>query len=106
MFTKNNVRIEVNPENLQRFEGYKNIVINPDLSKVIGVAPHFWKLKKGKVLPMSPTERGARLKTIERIGIQNELVFIPYPKSRLTVKNIMIGLGAMAAAIAAILLLT
>lgn len=44
VFTQNNARILVNPPDLTKFDGKPNTFINPDLSLVTGVEPHFWKL--------------------------------------------------------------
>lgn len=72
VFTRTNARILVNPTN-REIQTYKNAVINPDLSAVKAVPPHFWKQEKGKVVPMSDYEMKARLDDISKYGIDNEI---------------------------------
>ena len=44
VFTQNNARILINPDRIDRFEDKPNAFINPDLTFVAGVEPHFWKI--------------------------------------------------------------
>jgi len=37
----------------------KGCIINPDLSRVEGVPRKYWKIHRGKVLPMTANERAA-----------------------------------------------
>ena len=70
VFTRTNARILVNPTELE-YKTYKNSVIDPDLSAVKSVPPHFWKLVDGKVMPMSEAEMKARLDEIAQHGVDN-----------------------------------
>lgn len=72
LFVANTARILVNPES--DYTGVVNAVINPSLTAVKGIPPHFWKLVEGKILPMDETERKERLKSIVRL--------LPPPKHR------------------------
>ena len=47
-FTQNNARILVNPPDLAKFKDKPNVFINPDLTFVNGIEPHFWRLLKAK----------------------------------------------------------
>jgi hypothetical protein len=69
-FTKTNARILVNP-NPDALKGAKNVVWNPDRSRVQGIPPHFWKLKHGKIYPMNRFERAKRKRDIKKHGVVN-----------------------------------
>lgn len=43
VFTQNNARVLVNPDRIDRFMDKPNAFINPDLTFVNGIEPHFWK---------------------------------------------------------------
>lgn len=47
IFTQNNARILINPPDITKFEKKKNAFINPDLTFVTGIEPHFWRLLPG-----------------------------------------------------------
>src|SRR6185369_9525118 len=66
-FTKNNARI-IYLEDLQDLPHLGNVVINPDLTYVNGIAPHYWKYEGGVVLPMTEEERLARDVSIQAYG--------------------------------------
>lgn len=73
-FTKNNCRIiAARGEHLDFYKKAKNCVIEPDLSRVRGEPPHFWKLKGGQVIPMGTDERVARWKDICDNGVDNTI---------------------------------
>lgn len=76
IFTQTNARVLINPphSDLLEYSNWPNTIVDPDLSLVDGVPPHFWKLKDGLIVPMSPGEREARLNQIEKIGADNKLV--------------------------------
>lgn len=59
VFSADNARI-INGIAAGTFSGAKNIAVNPDLSVVAGIAPHYWKLEGDKVVAMSPSEQNAR----------------------------------------------
>lgn len=44
----------INPDD---YKGATNVAINPDLSKLIGIPPHYWKLQNGQIVEMSPSEK-------------------------------------------------
>lgn len=76
IFTPTNARIIRNPSDdaLAEFIKWPNVVIDPDLSKVSGVAPHYWKLiDGGQIVPMSYNEEVARQAQIESSGIDNSI---------------------------------
>jgi hypothetical protein len=72
VFLKYNTRILVNADP-GKYKLFKNAVINPDLSKVRSVPPHFWKLYDGEIVPMTDKEQHIRLKEISRYGIDNHI---------------------------------
>lgn len=77
IFTTNNCRV-VKGVDPNHFSGWKNVVVNPDLSKVRGLPPHHWKLgKNGSILPMSKNERLQRDQHIEKHGADNRVILIP-----------------------------
>jgi hypothetical protein len=71
VFTENNARILINPYNLDQFRAMPNAVIDPDLSHVRGISPHFWKNDEGRIVPMSESERAERLKHLVAHGSDN-----------------------------------
>lgn len=50
------------------YMGQKNILINPDLSKVKGVPPQFWVRQGGRVVEMSRPRKLARKAKIKHLG--------------------------------------
>lgn len=74
VFTKNNARIVVTDE-IKHYERLPNALINPNLSQVKGIPPHFWKLENKKVVPMNRDEKLARLSDHEAFGVDNEIKF-------------------------------
>ena len=69
VFTENNARILINPSPMP--QAGPRVFINPDLSAVRGVAPHFWKVAHGKIVPMSRPEKALRLQHIASNGAIN-----------------------------------
>ncbi|RMF55079.1 hypothetical protein D6745_03190 [Candidatus Woesearchaeota archaeon] len=63
LFTRNNARIFYT-DNVKQF-GNLDIVVNPDLSLVKGLPPHYWKKKGNKIVPMSKSEMNKRYKQIK-----------------------------------------
>lgn len=59
VFTSNNARI-LTVEDTSQYEKWPNAVINPDMSKVRNLPPHYWRLHKGQILPMDAISRVAR----------------------------------------------
>jgi len=70
VFTRNNARI-IHGDAGKKYHGHSCVVVNPDLSVVKNVPPHFWKLSKGKIVPMNGVEKAIRNLEIERDGIEN-----------------------------------
>lgn len=70
-FTKNNCKLLSVPEDKVHLYKRKNCVIAPNLGRVKGHEPHFWKQKGGNILPMGTDERVARWKEICENGIDN-----------------------------------
>lgn len=69
VFTSNTALVLSNPGNLDDLAKYPNVVIDPDLSKVLGIPNTFWKLDNGKIVPMNEEEQQRRLEHIERVGV-------------------------------------
>lgn len=77
VFTTNNARVLTNPT-FREINTYKNAVVDPDLSKVIAVPPHFWKKGPGNlIIPMTDSEQKARLDDIKRNGVDNVVKRLP-----------------------------
>lgn len=87
VFTFNNARIVHNPKDSERvtWEGAHLVAKNPDLSKVAGFSPQYWKLKDGEVVPLSYLERVARSEHIVANGAINE--FMPYIEQSMVKKS-------------------
>ena len=68
IFTTNNARILVGADPAD----YPGALVNPDLSAVKGIAPHFWKLADGRIVPMSASEKQARLAEHAAHGVDND----------------------------------
>lgn len=73
VFTTNNARILINPPDLLPFVQMPNAVIDPDLSSVVGVAPHHWKLTNGKIQSMRDYEITARDAHIKNNGVDSHI---------------------------------
>ena len=69
IFTSNNARILVgaNPKE------YPTAWVNPDLSRVKGTPPHFWKIVGNQIHPMNFQEMAARLDHHARHGVDNDI---------------------------------
>lgn len=72
VFTHNNARL-IYAEDLQTLKGYENVVLNPDLGYVRGIAPHFWKFVNGFIMPMDEKEQEERMASIIKSGTQNDV---------------------------------
>lgn len=73
VFTRNNARILINPPEgeLRRLRVLPNVVVNPDLSRVAGFPPHYWKLVGGAVFPLDAIERAKRDREHDQHGVDN-----------------------------------
>lgn len=78
VFTADNARILVNPEDAASYAGLK-VITNPDLSAVSGLAPHFWKLEGDKIISMTRPEKLARLEQLKEpvMAAQPKVVVLP-----------------------------
>lgn len=74
VFVKNNARIIKDPAVIAQLGEQHQFVLNPNLSKVIGVPPHLWKLADGKIVPMSDAEQIERTIAIQQEGIDNRVL--------------------------------
>jgi hypothetical protein len=72
VFTRNNARI-ITTSDISKYKNRMNISIDPDLSKVQGTPPHFWKLHGRKIVPLTRPEKLARLQDIKVNGLDNRL---------------------------------
>lgn len=86
IFTDNNARI-ITTRDPGKYKLASNMVVDPDLTQVRHVPPHFWKLKQGLVLEMSRPEKLARMEVIERSGADNSIRFIELKKIRMDLKR-------------------
>lgn len=73
IFTTNTCRIIDNPPNPQEMSRWPNVVFDPDLHRVVGVPPHFWKVIDGQIHPMNSMEIRVRKRVIERSGMDNSI---------------------------------
>lgn len=71
VFTKNNARVLRNPENIEQYLAMDNAIIEPDLSEVQGIPPHYWSLVDGKVVKKGFREGLARARHIRKHGAVN-----------------------------------
>lgn len=121
VFLDNNAKILKNPEKFEEMLSWPNVVPDPDLTKVIGHPPHFWKFHDGEVVPLEGDERIERLKHISDHGADNTIRRIgpdavikenqPAPeltleqeKDRLDINALIIAIFAVIATVAAIYL--
>lgn len=75
IFTENNVRFKVNPENLDYYRSLSNCVVNPDLRTVKDIKPHFWKLNEDKTISaMGKEEQRGRQAHIDAEGAKNNVI--------------------------------
>ena len=77
IFTENNARVLINPENVEVYHNLPNAVVNPDLSAVYKVPPHLWELKDGKVVKKGLRDSINRIKHIDKHGSNNNLGSLP-----------------------------
>lgn len=69
VFTKNNARIFINPENKVDLLKLKDSYLNPCLLAVRGTPPHYWFVKNGKILPMTQDMKEKRDRDILKYGV-------------------------------------
>lgn len=89
VFTRNNARIINGVETgaLAQYAGWKNVLVDPDLSTVSGTAPHFWKIYDGIAIPLTKEEQISRLKDINKNGLDNEIKFVKPRIKRFHIPN-------------------
>ena len=73
VFTENNARIITEPEDLSIYSSMPNALINPDLSSVVRVPPHLWKIDNGKIAPIEGKAKVTREDHIESYGAVNDV---------------------------------
>lgn len=73
VFTTNSCRILESHGDQQTMLRWPNAVFEPDLNRVKGVLPQFWRLDDGQIFPMSAMEVRCRKKSIERFGIDSAI---------------------------------
>lgn len=95
VLTRNNARLIVNPSDLDKFLGKQNVFINPDLTDLKGVPPHFWKAQRGRLVPMNALERRFRIRDIEKNGSENWIELIPLPAPFWTRRKVLISVIAI-----------
>lgn len=81
IFTQTGARLEKDPLVIEKYKGHPNTVLNPDLSKVVGLSPHFWKLDDGQVLPVPVEDRKARLAEVAKHGGPTAVKEQPKPRT-------------------------
>jgi hypothetical protein len=71
-FTRNNCKIlSIAEDKVHLYRKKKNCVIDPNLDRVRGNEPCFWKHRHGTIIPMTTDERVARWKEICDNGLDN-----------------------------------
>jgi hypothetical protein len=81
VFTTNNARILTGADPAA-YRDWPNALIDPDFSKVSGVAPHFWEQRDGEIVKMEPeSRREARVREIEERGADNDIRCIGEPRT-------------------------
>jgi hypothetical protein len=78
---------------VKRFK--RRAVVNPDLTEVKGIPPHFWKRKDRRIVEMTRPQKLARLAAIEAATVLNYTPKRGFPKwlVGLTCGIISLGLG-------------
>lgn len=97
VLTRNNARLLVNPPDIKALLQRPGVLLNPDLSAVKGIAPHFWKLVDGKIVEMTRVEKVSRLADIALVGADNRVE----RRRRLRIPSwlLILGVGGLGAAI-------
>lgn len=80
VFTDNNARIIKNPPDLEIYKFMDNALVNPDLSSVWGIPPHFWVKTDSRIIAMSPEESKERMRHHKKHGSINHLKEITIPQ--------------------------
>lgn len=80
-FTKNSCKlISVAEDKVHLYKRMKSAVVNPNLDRVKGIEPEFWKHRHGTILPLSTDERVARWADICDNGLDNT---VPEPSDEM-----------------------
>lgn len=87
VFTTNSARIVADPPQAKEMLSWPNVIANPDLTRVDGVLPQFWKLEDELVIPMNGMEIRYRKKLIERNGIDNAIRRLSSDETRIELKD-------------------
>lgn len=70
LFDKDGARYLCNPPNVDELKQQSNVVVNPNLEKVLGLAPHLWALKNGEVVPADQTTKAPKARKRLRYRLQ------------------------------------
>jgi len=74
IFLKNNARIIVGPDSRVINREHSSVsLMNPNLDAVKAIPPHYWKMSKGKIVPMNDLEKQVRDHMISSQGIQTKI---------------------------------
>lgn len=73
VFTPTNARVLINPPNLADLVSSGECILNPDMTYVKQVPPHFWKYESGCIVPMTAEEQALRLDYIRQNGVDNTI---------------------------------
>ena len=71
VFTENNARTIKG--DIDSIDPSHVVILNPDLSKVRRIPPHFWMLENGEIVPMNPVQKKERMAHIEKHGAFNNV---------------------------------
>lgn len=69
IFTSNNARILYGDD--KDILSIKGAIVDPNLSQVTGIPPHYWKLSNGHIVEMNPDEKAERDKNHLRYSVDN-----------------------------------
>ncbi len=72
IFFKRTAKVVINPPNLIQLSKLDNVLINPDLTLVRKIPPHFWKQVGDSVVSMTRPEKLERLAEIEQFGVDED----------------------------------
>lgn len=70
IITSNNVRMK-RVEDISLYKNSKNVIINPDLSKVVGLSPDKWKWNGNEFVPKSLIEVAYTQQHQKHFGVDN-----------------------------------
>lgn len=78
IFTSNNARL-IPFDHFDELPQTANILVDPDLTQVDGIAPHYWKCVDNKIIPMTELEKMDRDHDHVERGVDNRVdVIVPH----------------------------